>query len=216
MANVGRMVKESIVGELSTALSERPNFFVTTINRLPASEANILRQKLSTSQARLVLIKRKLGLRTVQGFNVPGLAELFEGSVGLVLPSDEVLPTAKLIVEFVKTHEGHLSVRGGLVDGQLLDKSRVEQLANLPARPVLLAYVVATIESPMVDVIFTIERLIGDLAWMLEQAAAQTPTAPAPAPAAPSPETTSSAQDAKPAAPSAQETSPQQKEDTSS
>ena len=179
MAQVGRLVKESIVQELSSLLAERPNLLVTTVNRLTAAEADTLRQKLYASQARLVMVTRRLGRRTVEQLKVPGLVDLLEGSVGLVLPGEDILPAAKLIVDFIKTHEEHLSVRGGLIDGQLLDKSRVEQLASLPPKPVLLAQVVATLESLIADVIVTIERLIGDLAWLAEQAAEKKPAAAA-------------------------------------
>ena len=50
MPNVGRMVKESSVEELSTQLAEQPNFFVTAVNRLSAPEADTLRQKLYASR----------------------------------------------------------------------------------------------------------------------------------------------------------------------
>jgi large subunit ribosomal protein L10 len=175
MASVGRMVKASIVEELSAALSKQPNFFVTAITRLPASETDAFRRKLSTSQAHLMMISRRLGRRAVGPLNLSGLQELLEGSVGLVLAGDDVLPTAKLIVEFRKAHEEQLSVRGAVIDGQLLDTSAVEALASLPARPVLLAQVVATIESPIAEVILTLERLIGDLAWLAEQLATRKP-----------------------------------------
>ena len=180
MASVGRLVKESMLKELSTALAERPSFFVTRVNRLSAVEADALRQKLFASKAKLVLVQRRLGLRALEALKIPGLTEMLEGSVALVLPSDDVLPTAKLIVEFIKTHADHLSVRGGVVDGQVLDRSRVEQLASLPPRPILLAQVMATIESPLADVVCTVERLIGELAWALEQASQQQPQTHAP------------------------------------
>ena len=175
MAKVGRLVKESMIDELSHELSQRPNFFVTTVNRLPAPATDAFRQKLFGSQARLIMVKRRLGRRAFEHLNVAGLADLLEGSAGLVLISGDALQAAKLIIEFRKAHEEQVLVRGGFIDGQLLDKSRVEQLASLPPRPVLLAQVVATIESPIADVIFTLERLIGDVAWAVEQAAMTRP-----------------------------------------
>ncbi len=184
MASVGRMVKESITSEVTARLAERPNFFVTSLNRLPADEADTLRQKLFASNARLVLIKRRLGQRAVEPLKFAGLTELLEGSVGLVLTGDDVLPTAKLIVEFHKAHEEQLTIRGAVIDGRLLSKQYVEQLASLPPRPVLLAQLVATIEAPIAGVILTLEQLIGDLAWIMEQAAAAKPAAPS-APATP-------------------------------
>ena len=175
MARVGRMVKEAGVEELSTALSSRPNFFIAGVNRLPASDADAFRKQLVASQARLVVVKRRLGQRAVERLKIDGLLSLFEGSVGLVLSGGDPLLTAKLMVDFRKAHEERLSVRGAVIDGQLLDAARVEELAQLPPKPMLLAQVVMTLESPLADVIFTLERLIGDIAWLAEQAAAATP-----------------------------------------
>ena len=199
MANVGRMVKEASVEELSARFAERTNVFVTTVNRLPAADADTLRRQLFASQARLVVVKRRLGQRAIERLKLPGLSDLLEGTVGFVFSGEDPLATAKLIVDFRKAHEERLTVRGALIDGQLLDTARVEALAQLPPKPVLLAQVVATIESPLADVIFTLERLIGDIAWLAEQAAAK---APAPAPEAtaqqPTPEPPTQAPPAKP------------------
>ena len=202
MPNVGRLVKESVVKELSERLTQRPDFLVTTITRLPAEAADSLRQKLFSSQARLVMVKQTLGARMLEQLNLSSVTELFEGSVGLVLPGEDILPAAKIVVEFIKTHEEQLAVRGAFIEGVLLDKQRVEQLASLPPKPVLLAQVVATIESPMADLIFTIERLIGDLIWAADQAAEKKPApveakAPEPAPQ-PTPPVEAPAPDATP------------------
>lgn len=179
MSTVGRLVKESIVEDVSSHLSEESNVFVTAVNRLKASDADVFRQKLYATHAHLIVVKRRLGQRTVSQLKITGLPELLEGSVGLIFAKGDVLPTAKLIMEFRKTHEEQLIVRGALVDGQLLDTARVEALAKLPPKPVLLAEVLGMIEAPIAQLIMTIEQLIGDVAWIAEQAAAAKPQ-PAP------------------------------------
>ena len=178
MAKVGRMVKESSAAEISTKLSERPNFFVASITKLPASEADLFRRKLSTSQSRLLVVKRRLGHRVVQPLNLAGLPALLEGSVGFILAGDDVLQVAKTLIEFHKGREEQLTVRGAVIDGQLLDLHRVKELAGLPTKPVLLAQVVMTIEAPIADLIGTVEQLIGELAWVTEQAATKAGTTP--------------------------------------
>ena len=171
MAKVGRLVKESSVAEVTKRLSERPNFFIATMTRIPAPDADGFRRKLAASRSRLVMVKRRLGQRVIEPLKLPTLAEWLTGSVGFVLAGDDALQTAKMLVEFHKAHEEHMTLRGAVIDGQLLDASRVKQLAGLPPRPVLLAHVLGTIEAPLADVIFTIKRLIGDIAWVAEQAA---------------------------------------------
>jgi len=180
MPKVGRLVKESAVKQLSERLAQRPEFLVTAVNRLSSLEADSLRQKLFTSQAHLIMVKQTLGKRVMDQLNLSAVTELFEGSVGLILPGEEILPAAKIVVDFIKTHEEQIAVRGAFIDGALFDKAHVVQLANLPPKPVLLAQVVATIESPIADVIFTLERLISDLIWAADQAAEKKPAPPAP------------------------------------
>lgn len=168
-----------MVEALATRLSERPNVFITSVDRLPATESDTLRKQLFASQASLLVVGRRLGARALAPLNLTGLQELLQGSVGLVLSGDDVVPVAKVIVEFQRSHEERLSVRGAVIDGQLLDRKRVEQLAGLPPKPMLLAQVVATVEGPLAAVIFTIEHLIDEVAWIVEQLAAK-PPAPAP------------------------------------
>ena len=183
MPKVGRLVKESAVKQLSEQLAQHPEFLVTAINRLPSLEADSLRQKLCASQAHLVMVKRTLGKRVMDQLNLSAVTELFEGSVGLVLPGEEILPAAKIIVDFIKTHEEQIAVRGAFIDGMLFDKAHVVVLANLPPKPVLLAQVVGTLEAPIADVIFTLERLIGDLIYAADQAAEKKPATEPGAPA---------------------------------
>ena len=92
-------------------------------------------------------------------------------------------------MEFAKAHEAQLSVRGAVVDGQLLDASRVEALASLPPVSVLRAQVIATVESPIAELIGTIEQLIGEVAWIIEQASATRESSPRPPEATAGPST---------------------------
>lgn len=180
MASIGRMVKESIVRDATSDIGKNPNLFIASVNHLPASEANLFRQKLGHNQAKLVMIKRRLGKQALLSLKIKGFEDLLKGSVGFIIPTgDDVLPVAKTLVEFGKAHEEQMSIQGGFVDGQLLDGKGIKALAELPSKPVLLAQVLGTIEAPLADVIFTIERLIGDLAWIAEEAGKAKP-APTP------------------------------------
>jgi large subunit ribosomal protein L10 len=213
MAKAGRLVKETLVQELSHRLAQQPDFFVTSVNRLKAAEADDLRRRLHATGASLLLVKQSLGRRAFGSLPSAGVLEWLEGSVGLVFPGDDPAVSIKAVVEFIKSHENSLTVRGGIVEAQVLDRPRVEQLANLPARPVLLAEVVGTLEAPIADVIFTLERLIGDIAWIAEQAAQQKPAEQAAA--APSAEAPKADVPAPESAPEQKPTTPPQEGSTS-
>lgn len=176
MATVGRMVKEAVVQELTAQLAERPNVFVTRLGvRLTAPESDALRRQLAGVSARMWIISRRLGQRALTPWHGGGLATLLQGSVGLVLVGEAVVPAAKLIEEFVRTHEEQLAISGAVVDGQLLDRAKVEVLAKLPSRAVLLTEVVFGVESALTSVVMTVEQVLGDVAWVVEQAATTQP-----------------------------------------
>jgi large subunit ribosomal protein L10 len=167
----GRFAKDLIVQELTQALQERQSFFIAAIGRLQAVEADALRKRLRPLQARLLVAKRTLSLRGIATLKLNGVSSLFAGSVALVLPGEDVLPVAKLLVDFAKANQDKLAIRGGWIEGQLLDGKQVEELAVLPPRLQLIAQVVGAIESPIAEVILTLEAVLGDVAWVLEEAA---------------------------------------------
>jgi large subunit ribosomal protein L10 len=191
-----------MVAELQQALTDRSHIFVASVSGLRAAETDSFRQKLHAFEARLLMVKRTLARRTIDGLDHAGLAEALEGSVGLILARGDALATAKLLFDFRKSREAQLSLRAAVVDGQFLDAARVEQFAKLPPKPQLLAELVNAIESPIVDVVSTIERLIGDLMYAIEQLGNQRPAA-APAGATPAAPTAPSETAAEPAPPAA-------------
>ena len=179
MAQVGRQVKERMIQELTDKLKQRANFFVASLGLLQAVQADTLRKQLRTVRAEVVVSKRTLGARGVLSLQLSEVGPLCTGSVAFVLSSGDVVQVAKLIVEFAKANEDKLKVRGGWVDGQLLDHQRVEELAKLPSKPQLIAQLIAQVESPLASLVWAIEGLFGELAWVIEEAGKSRPAAAA-------------------------------------
>lgn len=203
MTTLGRAVKESVVAEVTNRLRERSSFIVTNLSRLPAAETDTFRKQLRAADARLLVLSHRLGARSLAALKLTGVEALFEGSLGLVLPSDDVASTAKVVVDFSKGRDAQLVIRGALLDGEVVNRQRVEELAGLPPKPVLRAQVLAAIEGPIAQLIGLVEQLMGDVAWVVEQAAAKRPKAPEAAAPAPGPPEApqAGAGDAPPAAP---------------
>lgn len=176
---VGRLVKETVVQEVTAELSQGPNFFVTRLgSKLTVPESDGFRRQLAGVSARMLVVGRRLGRRALEPLHGAAFAERLEGSVGLVFVREDAVSTAKLIDDFIRTHEQHLGICGGVVDGEVLDRADVETLAKLPSKPVLLAEVVFSLEAAMAGVILTVEQLIGEVAWVVEERAKQPPSEP--------------------------------------
>lgn len=183
MAKVGRIVKESMIKIAEGRIEQADgSFYVTSVNRLSSGKSNELRQKLKGQNARLQIVKRRIGKRVLDSLNIDGLGALAdapEGSVGLVIPQDDAIPVAKDLVDFIKNNEDTLVIRGGVLDGKLISDKDVKAVAELPSREQLLAQVILTVEAPIAQFISLTEQLIGDVIWAAEQAAQKKPAEPA-------------------------------------
>ena len=176
MAKVGRVVKERMVEELAEALKGSSSVLIASMGPLKAAETDSLRKRLRGSQARMFVAKRTLGERSLDALSAGDrLATLLSGSVAFVIPGEDVVKTAKIVVEFAKANEGKLTVRGGLVEGQILNNKSVEEIASLPSKPQLIANLVGALESPFTSLIWTLEHHMSDLAWVVEEAAKTKP-----------------------------------------
>lgn len=170
MAKVGRLIKELAVKELTTMLKERSNFFVASLGPLTSVDTDAFRKRLHANRARLVTVKRTLGLKSLAELKLDDVKPLFDGSVAVVLPGEDLIPAAKLLVDLAKANDDKITIRGGWVEGQLLNTQRMEELASLPSRPQLLAQLIAVLESPMTGLVMTVESVLGELARVLEEA----------------------------------------------
>ncbi len=172
MAKVGRLVKERMVEELSDALKSSTSLLIASMGPMKAAETDSLRKRLRGSQARMFVAKRTLGTRSLSALvSDDRLTALLSGSVAFVIPGADVIKTAKIIVEFAKANEGKLTVRGGWVEGQVLNNKSIETIASLPSKLQLIAEVVGALESPFSSLILALEHHMSDLAWVVEEAA---------------------------------------------
>ena len=172
MAKIGRMVKEHMVAELSEALKGSTSLLIASMGPMKSVETDLLRKRLRGSNARMVIAKRTLGARSIGVVSADdGLATLLSGAVAFVIPGEDIVKTAKIVVDFAKANEGKLAVRGGWMEGQLLSSKHVEAIASLPPKPQLIAEVIGALEAPFASLIWTLEHHLSDVAWVVEEAA---------------------------------------------
>ena len=80
--------------------------------------------------------------------NITGYdATMFEGTTAVAYSTDEVAP-AKIFCD----HQNKLkkmAVKFGVVNGQIMDKAQVEELAKIPSKEVLIAMLLGTLNAPV-------------------------------------------------------------------
>ena len=90
-----------------------------------------------------------------------GLNELDEqlnGTTALAVASDPVAP-ARVIADYAKKLNGKFEIKGGFMDGKVVDMATINALAAIPALPVLQAQVLGTMLAPITSLACVLKQI---------------------------------------------------------
>lgn len=140
-------VKVKEMESLTTRVEKAKALIFADYRGLKVSEVTELRTKLRKEKGSLKVVKNRLMKRVLKEHGMEAIAKYFSGPTAVAASDVDVIPPAKIMVEFAKAHE-HLSLKGGFLDGKELSALDVETLAKMPPREVLLARALASLNAP--------------------------------------------------------------------
>lgn len=127
--------KALVVDEIASKIKENAGVVFVDYRGLTDEEITSLRKELRANNADVKVYKNTLTKRALDSLNI-NLDECVSGPSAMVYSTDVVAPI-KIVTNFAKDHEA-LSVKGGLVDGNIATLSELAQLATIPSRDGLL------------------------------------------------------------------------------
>lgn len=141
-----RRTKEQIVSELQVRLKEAKLGVLTSFSGMNVAKMEELRIALRKSNAELKVVKNTLlGIASKEtDFSI--LADHFKWPVAVVLGHKDPVGPTKVLVDFAKKNP-ELEIKIGVLDGKLLTKSDIGELAELPGREVLLGKLVSVMAA---------------------------------------------------------------------
>ncbi len=158
--------KELMEKELSEHFKAFPNFIVTNYFGLQANDLNKLRTQMRKISSKYSVIKNRAGRRILDGLKLKNVKALIDGGVGIGFIGGDVVETSKLIVDFAKKHEP-FKVKGAYIDGRALDAKRLNELASLPSREVLLTMIATAMQVPISGFVNVLSGLIRKFVYVL-------------------------------------------------
>jgi large subunit ribosomal protein L10 len=164
-----RTEKEALVAELETKMRGAKALYYTDFTGLNVKQMTDLRRRLRKGGIEYVVIKNSLALRAVNQSGLTG--SKLKGPTGIVIGKDPVT-AAKVLTDFAKEFEKP-AVKGGLLDGKVIDKAQVAKLATMPSREQLMANLGAALQSPLAGFAGALNGVLSTFAGALEALRAQ-------------------------------------------
>ena len=104
--------------------------------------------------------------------------EFLTGQTATGFALGEIPSMAKVLVDFAKAEE-HFSIKGGILDGNLLSTADVEALADLPSLDQLRAQVIGLVNGPARNLVGVVASGVRQVVNVIDAYAKQEPEADA-------------------------------------
>jgi large subunit ribosomal protein L10 len=183
---MSKKIKEMVVTALRERIGEHRDILVIDYSKLDGVTANSMRLKLRKQNIRMLGVKNALARKALGELGLAGLDPYLSGPSALVYGGPDIVALSKEIAKWAKDIEV-LQIKGGVVEGNSIDKAGVVALSKSPSREELLGKIVGLMLSPGAQLSAALLGAGGTLAGQIKSIADKEPEpeeAAAPAPAA--------------------------------
>lgn len=168
MKRIGQAFRENLVNRVKDGIGQNGCIFVVSYSQVPASQINDFRKRLKAAGADIYVSRNSIAQIALKDLNQSALAEKITGQMAFVWSQADSAEVAKALVKFAKECE-NIKIRGGLLDGKILEKDQIVQLSELPSRQVLLTMLLSTIQSPLTRLVGALGGKTQELLSILKQ-----------------------------------------------
>jgi len=134
---------------------------------LMVAELTELRRALRAQQMELRIYKNRL-VKKALGDTLAGLEGQLTGPTAVTFSYGDPVAPAKVLATFAKAH-AKLELKGGMVEGEIVDQAKVVQLSTLPGKQELLTKLVFVLNSPITGLVRVLHGTLQSLPTVLTQ-----------------------------------------------
>ncbi len=160
--------KQLIIDTLLERINQSPFLLVADYAGMTVPQFEELRNRLRAAGAEFHVAKNTFVKRAASDAEVPEtINEMLSGQTAIVTGESDVCAAAKTLKNFHKEFERPV-IRGGALDGEVLDVAQVNALADLPPKEVLQAQLLGVLQTPGRQLATVLNESITQLARVLQ------------------------------------------------
>ena len=141
-------LKQPVVQEISAAIEGAQSVVLVDHRGLTVQQDRELRKQLREAGVTYKVYKNTMMNFAFKGTDCEGLSDLLNGPSALAVSKEDATAPARILCEFAKKAP-KLEVKGGVVEGKVLDVAGLGEVAQIPSREVLLSRLFGSFQSPI-------------------------------------------------------------------
>jgi large subunit ribosomal protein L10 len=141
--------KAKIVESLQETFSRSRAGVLTDYRGLTTADMNELRRKFREAGIEYRVVKNSLAQLALKQVGMGDLAGTLTGPMAIAFDFSDSPVVAKVLADYLRVSKSILGIKGGFLADRVLSPKEVETLAKLPPKSVLIAQVMAGMQSPI-------------------------------------------------------------------
>lgn len=143
-----REKKEAIVETIATKLTSSKSVIVSDYRGLNVAQVTELRKQLRDNGVDYKVYKNTMTRLATAKTDLTDLDEVLTGPNAIAFCEEDAVIAAKILVNFAKKNDA-LEIKGGVVEGKVVDLAEIKALASLPSREGLISMFLSVLQAPM-------------------------------------------------------------------
>ena len=174
--------KQAIVAELTERLKNSVTGVLVNYKGINVADDTALRKELREAGVQYSVVKNPLLSRACEEAELTGLQTTLAGTTALATCDEDYAAAARILANYAKKSKT-FEIKGGYLDGEVVDLATIDSLAKLPTREVLLANVLGAFQAPIASFARAIQAIVdeGGVEECLAKASADADASDAPA-----------------------------------
>lgn len=163
-----RSEKEAIIAEVAEKASRAVAIYFADFSKITVAEETELRREFRKNGVEYTVVKNTLirkALEQLQGYD--HVFDKLVGPTGVAFSYDDPSVPAKVIKKFSEK-AGKLSLKAAVIEKQVYDGSKLDQLASMPSRKDIIASILGSVQAPASGIVNAVNAVLRDLVLVLD------------------------------------------------
>ena len=152
--------KKQMVADLTEKIQAAPAGVIVNYSGITVADDTALRAALRKAGVTYSVYKNSITGRACEAAGYGELTGVLEGMTAIaVAGADDPVAPAKILKEYADKIES-FELKGGFVEGKVLDKSGVEELAAIPPKPILVGKMLGSLQKSLYGLAYVLQAKI--------------------------------------------------------
>ena len=141
-------LKKELVENIKAELKNANSIIFVDYRGITVAEDTTMRKEFRENGVTYKVFKNRLLVRALNDLGYTDYdPKMFEGTTAVAYSTDEVAP-ARVFCKHAQNLK-KMAVKFGIVNGQIMNQAKVEELAKIPSKEVLVAMLLGTLNAPV-------------------------------------------------------------------